>query len=117
MWAVLRMREATPLFRIFGSTLASFAGMMLSFDAIGFGRHGVSHRARTSSDNDVQGTSALGPGRVETFFVPPKTASNRARWTSTRPSEPIFAVSSLESIRAQPRAMLSDLNGHTARTT
>src|SRR5258706_10501610 len=72
MWAVLRMREATPLFRIFGSTLASFAGMMLSFDAIGFGRHGVSHRARTSSDNDVQGTSALGPGRVETFFVPQK---------------------------------------------
>src|SRR5258707_10923362 len=63
MWAVLRMREATPLFRIFGSTLASFAGMMLSFDAIGFGRHGVSHRARTSSDNDVQGTSALGQNR------------------------------------------------------
>ena len=50
-------------------------------------------------------------------FSSPKTASNRARWTSTRPSEPIFAVSSLESIRAQPRAMLSDLNGHTARTT
>src|SRR6266404_5842932 len=44
---------------------------------------------------------AFDPGRVETFFVPPKTASNRARWTSTRPSEPIFAVSSLESIRAQ----------------
>src|SRR6266436_7099824 len=61
--------------------------------------------------------SGFDPGRVETFFVPPKTASNRARWTSTRPSEPIFAVSSLESIRAQPRAMLSDLNGHTARTT
>jgi hypothetical protein len=37
--------------------------MMLSFDAIGFGRHGVSHRARTSSDNDVQGTSALGVRR------------------------------------------------------
>src|SRR5258708_21442740 len=61
--------------------------------------------------------SPFDPGRVETFFVPPKTASNRARWTSTRPSEHIFAVSSLESIRAQPRTMLSDLNGHTARTT
>src|SRR5450631_591944 len=40
-----------------------------------------------------------------------------ARSTSTRPSEHILAVSTLESIRAQPRAALSDLNGHTARTT
>jgi hypothetical protein len=40
-------------------------------------------------------------------FRPPKTARNRARWTSTRPSEPIFAVSGLESIRAQPQAMLT----------
>ena len=53
----------------------------------------------------------------ENVFPPPKTAGNWARSTSTRPSEHIFAVSSLESIRAQPRTMLSDLNGHTARTT
>src|SRR5450631_3468478 len=39
-----------------------------------------------------------------------------ARSTSTRPSEHILAVSTLESIRAQPRAALSNLNGHTART-
>src|SRR5450631_660978 len=38
-----------------------------------------------------------------------------ARSTSTRPSEHILAVTTLESIRAQPRAALSDLNGHTAR--
>ena len=31
--------------------------------------------------------------------------------------EPIFAVSGLESIRAQPRAMLSDRNGLTAGAT
>jgi len=31
--------------------------------------------------------SAEGPGRVETFFVSPR---NRARWASTRPSEPIL---------------------------
>jgi hypothetical protein len=40
-------------------------------------------------------------------FSYPKTARNRARWTSTRPSEPIFAASGLESIRAQPQAMLT----------
>ena len=50
-------------------------------------------------------------------FRPPKSAHNQARWTSTRPSEPIFAVSSQESIRAQPRATQNDLNGHTACTT
>src|ERR1700692_3747146 len=33
-----------------------------------------------------------------------------------RSAEPIFAVSGLESIRAQPRAMLSDPNGLTAGT-
>jgi hypothetical protein len=71
------MREATPLFRIFGSTLGSFAGMMLSFDAIGFGRHGVSHRARTSSDNDVQGTSALGHSRLSQPVLPPSTCPLR----------------------------------------
>ena len=49
-------------------------------------------------------------------FRTPITAINRARWTSTRPAEPIFAVSGLESIRAQPRAVLSDLNGLTAGT-
>src|SRR5882757_6311472 len=35
-------------------------------------------------------------------FRLPRTARNRARWASTRPSELIFAVSSLESTRAQP---------------
>jgi uncharacterized protein len=43
------------------------------------------------------------------------SAAAARRRASTRPSEHIFAVSSLESIRAQPRAALSDLNGHTAR--
>src|SRR5712692_416985 len=53
----------------------------------------------------------------ENVFPPPKTASNQGRSTPTRLSEHIFAVSSLESSRAQPRTTLSDLNGHTARTT
>src|SRR5258708_2105162 len=58
-----------------------------------------------------------GSRSCENVFPPPKTPCNQARSTSTRPSEHIFAVSSLESIWAQPRATLSDLNGHTARTT
>src|SRR3984893_18327249 len=59
--------------------------------------------------------SGLGPGRVKTFFI----LQNYTRpgvIHATRASEDIFAVSSLESIRAHPRAALSDLNGHTART-
>src|SRR5664279_3623595 len=43
------------------------------------------------------------PGRVKTFFLP-QTVRKRARSTSTRPFEFIFAVSSLESIRAQPKS-------------
>jgi len=40
----------------------------------------------------------------ENVFPPPKTARNRGRSASTRRSERIFAVSSLESTRAQPQA-------------
>jgi hypothetical protein len=50
-------------------------------------------------------------------FPPPKTARNRGRSASTRRFEHIFAVSSLESTRAQLRATLSDLNGHTMGIT
>src|SRR6478752_363755 len=50
-------------------------------------------------------------------FAYPNNCSSRARRTSKWPAEPIFAASGLESIRVQPRAALSDLNGHTARTT
>src|SRR5467141_2106411 len=50
-------------------------------------------------------------------FPPPKTARNRGRSASTRRSEDIFALSSPESTRAQARATLSDLNGHTMRIT
>ena len=53
----------------------------------------------------------------ENAFPPPRTARNQGRSTSTRPSEHILAVWSLESTRAQPRATLSDLNGHTVCTT
>jgi len=58
----------------------------------------------------VSAYQAQCPLRVQAVwkrFSSPKTARNRARWTSTRPSEPIFAVSGLESIRAQPQAMLT----------
>src|SRR5260370_15945780 len=58
-------------------------------------------------------TSAQGPACVKTLFLPPKTARNRGRSASTRRSEHIFALSSPESTRAQARAALSDLNGHT----
>jgi hypothetical protein len=66
------------------------------------------------------GHSAIGafdPGRVRTFFLPQKLhAAGRNPRRRDRLS-PIFAVSSQESIRAQPRATQNDLNGHTARTT
>jgi hypothetical protein len=53
----------------------------------------------------------------KSVFPPPKTARNRGRSASTRRSEHIFAVSNPESTRAQARATLSDLNGHTMRIT
>src|SRR6266540_71895 len=73
--------------------------------------------AKSAAPEGGSRMSALGPGRVKTLYPPPKTARNQRRSTSTGPSKHIFAVSSLESTRAQPRATLSDLNGHTARTT
>jgi hypothetical protein len=51
----------------------------------------------------------LGSMPCENVFPPPETARNQCRSTPIRPSEHIFAVSSLESTRAQPRATLSDL--------
>src|SRR6267142_6328411 len=59
----------------------------------------------------------LGPRLCKNVFPPPKTARNRGRSASTRRSEDIFALSSPESTRAQARATLSDLNGHTMRIT
>src|SRR5258708_39035129 len=53
----------------------------------------------------------------ENVFPPPKLHATRRDPRRRDPSEHIFAVSSLESIRAQPRATLSDLNGYTASTT
>src|SRR5450432_2930947 len=61
--------------------------------------------------------AAFDPDCVNTFFPPPKTARSRGGSASTRRFEHIFAVASLESTRAQPRATLSDLNGHTMRIT
>jgi hypothetical protein len=58
--------------------------------------------------------SGLGPGRVKTFFVLQELRA--AGRDLRRPSEHILAVSSLESIRPQPRAALSDLNGRTTHT-
>src|ERR1019366_4548869 len=57
-----------------------------------FGKHMLSWRF-----------SAFDLGRVKTFFLR-QTVRKRARSTSTRPFEFIFAVSSLESIRAQPKS-------------
>jgi hypothetical protein len=59
---------------------------------------------------------AMGPGCAKTFFRPQKlhaTGDDPRRHDFER----IFAVSSLESTRAQARATLSDLNGHTMRIT
>src|ERR1035438_4564421 len=45
-----------------------------------------------NTDIPLQGRQALFcPRPCENVFRPQKTASNRARWTSTRPPEPIFA--------------------------
>jgi hypothetical protein len=61
--------------------------------------------------------AAFDPGCVKTFFLPQKlhaTGDDPRRHDGLS----IFLLyRSLESLRAQPRAMLSDLNGHTARTT
>src|SRR5882724_13716268 len=62
---------------------------------------------------DVRDGSRL----CKNVFPPPKTARKRGRSASTRRSEHIFALSSPESTRAQARATLSDLNGHTMRIT
>src|SRR5258705_13594205 len=53
----------------------------------------------------------------ENVFPPPKLHATRRDPRRRDPSEHIFAVSRLESIRAQPRATLSDLNAYTASTT
>lgn len=60
--------------------------------------------------------SDVGPGRVKTFFLPQKLHAT-GRDPRRRDRLSIFLLSSLESIRAQPRTTLSDPNGHTARTT
>jgi hypothetical protein len=52
---------------------------------------------------------------VETFFDPKNCTPGAMDLRRDRLSV-FFAVSGLESIRAQPQAMLTDLNGHTART-
>jgi len=54
---------------------------------------------------------------VRKRFPRPKDCTDRVRSPSTRPFEHVFAVGRLESILAQPRAMLSDRNGDTARAT
>src|SRR6267154_2082069 len=59
----------------------------------------------------------FGSRPCENVFPPPKLHATRRDPRRRDPSEHIFAVSSLESIRAQPRATLSDLNGYTASTT
>src|ERR1700676_581281 len=61
-------------------------------------------------------TSEMGPGRVKTFSSPKNcTQPSVIHFDATVCA--YFAVSSQESIRAQPRATQNDLNGHTARTT
>ena len=58
----------------------------------------------------------MGPGRVKTFSSPKNcTQPSVIHFDATVCA--YFAVSSQESIRAQPRATQNDLNGHTARTT
>src|SRR5687767_15919596 len=59
----------------------------------------------------------FGSRLCKNVFLPPKAARNRGRSASTRRFEHTFAVSGLESIQAQARATLSDLNGHTMRIT
>src|ERR1700688_269267 len=55
-------------------------------------------------------------GRVKTFSSPKNcTQPSVIHFDATVCA--YFAVSSQESIRAQPRATQNDLNGHTARTT
>src|SRR5260370_39800844 len=75
--------------------------------------HFLTHRYRPPADRDVR----LGSRPCENVFPPPKLHATRRDPRRRDPSEHIFAVSSLESIRAQPRATLSDLNGYTASTT
>jgi hypothetical protein len=58
--------------------------------------------------------TAFDPGRVKTFFLPQKLHETRGD-PRRHDREHIFAVSSLELTRAQPRATLSDLNGHAAQ--
>ena len=60
--------------------------------------------------------SAFCAGRVKTFSSPKNcTQPSVIHFDATVCA--YFAVSSQESIRAQPRATQNDLNGHTARTT
>ena len=61
--------------------------------------------------------SGFDPRRVKTFFFPQKLYAT-GRDPGRRDRLSIFLLYRvLESIRAQHRATLSDLNGHTARTT
>ena len=72
-----------------------------------------------SAETDVRPPrrkSGFDPGRVKTFFLPQKLHAT-GRDPRRRDRLSIFLLSSLESIRAQPRTTLSDPNGHTARTT
>src|SRR5271170_3356262 len=74
-------------------------------------------RALEGGLRSVRITSAPGPDCVKTFFLLQKLHATGGRSASTRRSEDIFALASPESTRAQARATLSDLNGHTMRIT
>ena|ERR1700692_3358702 len=81
----------------------------------------VPHRARFKGPGRPptagrQILTANHPGRVKTFSSPKNcTQPSVIHFDATVCA--YFAVSSQESIRAQPRATQNDLNGHTARTT
>ena len=100
-----------PMF-FFGLLLMS---MMLSVAAVAY-VNGSIKMGGPPDGNYGHRTSAKGPGCVKTFFVS-QNCTQPGRSASTRRFEHIFAVSSLESTRARPRATLSDLNGHTMRIT
>ena len=67
----------------FSTYLSKVAGLIL-----------IPRLPRRYSSHTTCATSAVGPGRVETFFVSHATERDGPQ---TLPSEPIFAVSSLES--------------------
>jgi hypothetical protein len=86
-------------------------------DSLTIGQLGISRGGppieRAVSAPDV----GIGSRPCENVFPPPKAARNQSRSTLTQPFEHIFAVASLESTLAQPRATLSELNGQMAHTT